>query len=86
MRSYVADRHGFEARYQALSDAERAALAVRQGATYVVAAAPSIAGAQTRVSTVNRPSRAAARRGPLRGLPGQVRSCSSSASGNGADG
>ena len=41
VRSYVGDRHGFEARYQAQSDADRAALALRQGATYVVAAAPS---------------------------------------------
>lgn len=40
VRSYVNDRHGFEARYQAMTDAKRAALAVRQGATYVIAAAP----------------------------------------------
>jgi hypothetical protein len=43
VRSYVNDRHGFEARYQAMSDAARAALALRQGATHVIAAAPSIA-------------------------------------------
>ncbi len=42
VRSYVRDRHGFEARYQAQSDADRAALALRQGATYVVAAAPGV--------------------------------------------
>jgi hypothetical protein len=42
VRSYVGNRHGFEARYQAQSDAGRAALAIRQGATYVVAAAPSV--------------------------------------------
>jgi hypothetical protein len=42
VRSYVANRHGFEARYQAQSEASRAALALRQGATYVVAAAPSV--------------------------------------------
>ncbi len=41
VRAYVRDRHRFEARYQAQSDAERAALAVRQGASYVVAAAPA---------------------------------------------
>jgi hypothetical protein len=41
-RSYVRDRHGFEARYQSQTDAERAALALRQGAMYVVAAAPSL--------------------------------------------
>ena len=40
VRSYVGNRHGFEARYQAQSDADRAALAMRQGAMYVVAAAP----------------------------------------------
>jgi hypothetical protein len=40
VRAYVNNRHGFEARYQALTDAGRAALAVRQGATYVIAAAP----------------------------------------------
>jgi hypothetical protein len=40
VRFYVADRHGFEARYQAQTDADRAALAIRQGASYVVAAAP----------------------------------------------
>ncbi len=44
VRAYLADRHRFEARYQQnLSDAQRAALAVRQGASYVVAAAPSAA-------------------------------------------
>jgi hypothetical protein len=42
VRSYVGNRHGFESRYQAQSHADRAALAVRQGATYVVAAAPSV--------------------------------------------
>jgi len=46
VRSYQADRHGFEARYQALGDAERAALARRQGATHVVAAAPEARGEQ----------------------------------------
>jgi hypothetical protein len=40
VRAYLADRHGFESRYHALSDAQHAALASRQGATYVVAAAP----------------------------------------------
>jgi hypothetical protein len=40
VRAYVADRHGFESRYQAQTDAERAALAIGQGATYVVAAGP----------------------------------------------
>ena len=40
VHDYLADRHGFEARYDQLSDAERAALASRQGASYVVALAP----------------------------------------------
>jgi hypothetical protein len=40
VQAYVRERHRFEARYQALTDTQRAALAVRQGATYVVAAAP----------------------------------------------
>ncbi len=73
VRSYVGDRHGFEARYQAQSDAERAALALRQGASYVVAAAPA---ATRRIRpAVGRPppARAAARRGALRRLPRQAR-------------
>jgi hypothetical protein len=41
VRAYQADRHGLERRYQAMSDARRAALAVRQGAGYVVAAPPA---------------------------------------------
>ena len=36
VRAYQEDRHGLERRYDAMSDAERAALAVRQGATHVV--------------------------------------------------
>jgi hypothetical protein len=40
VHGYVTDRHGFEARYDQLDDAERAALAERQGASYVVALAP----------------------------------------------
>src|SRR5436305_7688916 len=39
-RAYLADRHALEAGYQAMSDADRAALARRQGATHVLAAAP----------------------------------------------
>jgi hypothetical protein len=40
VRAYLSDRHGLERRYQEMTDADRAALAVRQGATHVVAAAP----------------------------------------------
>jgi hypothetical protein len=40
VRAYLSDRHGLERRYQEMSDADRAALAVRQGATHVIAAAP----------------------------------------------
>jgi hypothetical protein len=39
--AYQADRHGFEARYQELGDLARAALARREGATHVIAAAPA---------------------------------------------
>jgi hypothetical protein len=49
VRSYQADRHGFEARYEALDDTARAALALRQGATHVVAAAPE--GRDERMNT-----------------------------------
>jgi hypothetical protein len=41
VRAYQHDRHALERRYQTMSDAERAALAVRQGASYVVAAPPA---------------------------------------------
>jgi hypothetical protein len=41
VRAYVAGRHRFEARYQSQSDAQRAALALRQGASYVIAAPPA---------------------------------------------
>jgi hypothetical protein len=41
VRAYQRDRHGLERRYQSMSDAERAALAVRQGASYVIAAPPA---------------------------------------------
>ncbi len=40
VRAYVADRHGFESRYDQLAAAEQAALARRQRADYVVAPAP----------------------------------------------
>jgi Domain of unknown function (DUF6798) len=40
-RAYLADYHALEARYQAMSDTDRAALARRQGATHVLTAAPS---------------------------------------------
>ncbi|HZW34091.1 MAG TPA: DUF6798 domain-containing protein [Isosphaeraceae bacterium] len=42
VRAYLVDRHRFEARYQALSDDQRAAMALRQGAAYVVADAPVV--------------------------------------------
>jgi hypothetical protein len=41
VRAYVADRHGFEARYDRLGPVKQAALALRQGADYVIAPAPS---------------------------------------------
>ena len=39
-RDYLADRHALERRYQERSDLDRAALAHRQGASYILAAAP----------------------------------------------
>jgi hypothetical protein len=39
-RAYLADRHALERRYQQMSDLDRAALARRQGADHVLAAAP----------------------------------------------
>jgi hypothetical protein len=44
VRDYVAHRHDIEARYDALSDPERAALALRQGADHVIAPAPRDSG------------------------------------------
>ncbi len=40
VRDYVGHRHDFEARYEALSDSQRAALALRQGADHVIAETP----------------------------------------------
>lgn len=40
-RAYLTDRHALERRYQEMPAADRAALARRQGADYVLAAAPS---------------------------------------------
>ena len=45
-RDYLDDRHALERRYQERSDTSRAALADRQGASYVLAAAPG-PGAET---------------------------------------
>ncbi len=42
---YTRGRHEMESRYQARSDVWRAALAARQGAHYVIAAAPGVGGA-----------------------------------------
>ena len=47
VRAYVQDRHGFEARYQSQSDSQRAALAIRQGASHIIAAAPAAASVRT---------------------------------------
>jgi hypothetical protein len=40
VRAYQHDRHGLEHRYQTMTDAEHAALAIRQGASYVLASPP----------------------------------------------
>jgi hypothetical protein len=41
VQAYLNDRHALEARYQAMSDQQKAELAQRQGADHVLAAAPS---------------------------------------------
>ncbi len=41
VRAYLADRHGLEARFGRMTEAERAELARRQGATHVLARAPA---------------------------------------------
>jgi hypothetical protein len=41
VRAYQGDRHGLERRYDAMSDAERADLAIRNGATHILARRPS---------------------------------------------
>jgi hypothetical protein len=40
VQAYVSRRHEFESRYQTQSDVDKAALALRQGASYIIAAAP----------------------------------------------
>jgi hypothetical protein len=54
-RAYQRDRHGLEQRYQAMTDAQRAALAVRQGATYVLAAPPADRSAAEAEAGAERP-------------------------------
>ena len=44
VRAYLAGRHQLEARYDAMTDAARAALARRQGADYVIARSPEADG------------------------------------------
>ncbi len=44
VRSYLADRHGFEARYDRIGAAKHAELALRQRADHVVALAPASGG------------------------------------------
>jgi hypothetical protein len=46
-RAYLADRQAIERRYGELTDAQRAELAVGQGASYIVCGAPSKDSAQT---------------------------------------
>lgn len=41
VRQYIRNRHGVESRYQTMNPTERTQLATRQGATHVIAAAPS---------------------------------------------
>jgi hypothetical protein len=65
VQAYVCERHKFEARYQALTDTQRAALAVRQGATYVIAAAPARLAHADGVSSHLEPKKDPERLGPL---------------------
>jgi hypothetical protein len=53
VRAYVGHRHEFEARYDSLSDSQRAALAIRQGAGYVIAEAPKEAADRRARSTAS---------------------------------
>jgi hypothetical protein len=55
VRSYVSHRHEFESRYQAQSDTAKAALALRQGAGFVIAAAPATVLANTAQRAVDSP-------------------------------
>src|SRR5262249_14390288 len=41
VQAYREHRHEFESRYQSMSDLQRAALALRQGTEFVIAAAPA---------------------------------------------
>ena len=84
VRAYVGDRHGFEARYQAQSDAERAALALRQGATYVVAAAPERREPKTRALDRQPALSSCCTSRGVTPSTGSSPSCSSSASGSAA--
>jgi hypothetical protein len=55
VQGYVNDRHGFESRYDRLSDSERAALALRQGADYVVTLAPKRVDGRPRAQDIESP-------------------------------
>jgi hypothetical protein len=48
VRAYLADRHALEARFGRMTDAERAGLARRQGATHVLAQAPAAGSSSDR--------------------------------------
>src|SRR5262249_37902685 len=47
VHAYLRDRHGLERRYESMTDADRARLAIRQGASFIIAAAPSSNSAQS---------------------------------------
>jgi hypothetical protein len=55
VQGYVSDRHGFEARYDRLSDRDRVALALRQGAEYVITQAPRNSTDKPTASVVESP-------------------------------
>ncbi len=96
VRAYQHDRHGLERRYQAMSDADRADLAIRHGASYVIAAPPAdgttTAGRRGRGPPSCSTSRAATRStgcedpaaavtGPVPPPPPQVRTAASAGTG-----
>ena len=83
VRAYVSDRHGFEARYQAQSDADRAALALRRMRPTSSPRRPTDRDAQVAVWSATSPLEllhVEGRYAVYRVKP----SCSSSASGNAA--
>ena len=85
VRAYQADRHGLEGRYQAMSDAGRARLAVGQGASYVVAAPPAKSQAEGPLELLHVEGRYAVYRvrAASKPSPAQVRAAATASAGTG---